>query len=150
MRTKTRRQAGLNRYLLGTSWCSWLCIEELIDLCNVLRANCACAIVSENTNVAEHTRTFTVFVHTLKYESTQTKLRTEISLMHCQSYALETHKCLSHLENMHIIYTLCTVCIGYLHFTYRLFTHCVQFLTVIYILRVGYFHFMHGFVSYLQ
>ena len=60
-----KKKAGLNRKLLGTPRCSWLCIEELIHICDDLRANCACTTASENTNVAEHTRMFTVFVHTL-------------------------------------------------------------------------------------
>ena len=64
VQAKTGKQAGLSRKLLGTPRCSWLGIEEIIHLCDDLTANCACTIASENTNVAEHTRIFTVFVHT--------------------------------------------------------------------------------------
>jgi hypothetical protein len=146
VQVKTRRQAGLNRYLLGRSPCSWLHIKELIDRCNVLRAKCTYTLVSERANVAEHTLTFTVFVHTLNYESTQNKLWTEV--VYCLSCAVETGRYLLHLER-NTICTLCTVCTAYIHFKYRLFTHCVQVFTVIYILRLGCFHFYVRFCELL-
>jgi hypothetical protein len=69
---------------------------------------------SENTNTAEHT---------LINESTQTKLCTEIYLMNCQSYDLETGKHILYLEK----------CADY--------THCVLFVPVIYIFLTGYLQF---------